>query len=77
MTRLNILFDTNAFYACEDVSAQRQHANAIIATDLKELALRHGSALFLHPETESDIRGAAGGDAAQREEGKERAIFIA
>jgi L-amino acid N-acyltransferase YncA len=56
VTGLKILFDTNAFYACEDVSAQRQHANARIATDLKELALRHGSALFLLSETESDIR---------------------
>lgn len=53
---LKILFDTNAFYACEDISAQRQHANARIATELKELALRHGSELFLHSETESDIR---------------------
>jgi L-amino acid N-acyltransferase YncA/predicted RNA-binding protein with PUA-like domain len=56
VTRLKILFDTNAFYACEDVSAQRQHANAKVATDLKELAQRHGSDLFLHSVTESDIR---------------------
>jgi L-amino acid N-acyltransferase YncA len=56
VTALKILFDTNTFYACEDVSAQRQHANAQIATDLKELALRHESELFLLPETESDIR---------------------
>jgi hypothetical protein len=55
MTALKILFDTNAFYACEDISAGRQHANARIATELKELALRHGSELFLTPETESDI----------------------
>ena len=54
MTDLKILFDTNAFYACEDISAGRQHANARIATELKELALRHGSELFLIPETESE-----------------------
>lgn len=59
MTVLKILFDTNAFYACEDISVQRQHANARAATELKELALRHGSELFLHSETESDIRATA------------------
>lgn len=56
MTRLKILFDTNAFYACEDLNVRRQHANARIATDLKELSLRHGCELFLHSDTESDIR---------------------
>jgi hypothetical protein len=65
MTALKILFDTNAFYACEDISVQRQHVNAGIATELKELALRHGSDLFLTPETESDIRATP--SEAQRE----------
>ena len=56
MAGLKILFDTNAFYACEDIHVGRQHANAAVATELKELALRHDCELFLHPATESDIR---------------------
>ncbi len=56
MSELKLLFDTNAFYACEDVHVGRQHANADLATALKELALRHGCGLYLHPATEVDIR---------------------
>ena len=56
MTALKILFDTNTFIACEDVSAERLHTNARPATALKELALRHSSDLFLLAETEEDIR---------------------
>jgi predicted RNA-binding protein with PUA-like domain/L-amino acid N-acyltransferase YncA len=58
MTAPKILFDTNAFYACEDVRVGRQHANSVIATDLKDLAQRQGCELFLHPATERDINRA-------------------
>ena len=53
---LKILFDTNAFYACEDVRVGHQHVNAGIATTLKDLAQGRGCELFLHAATERDIR---------------------
>jgi hypothetical protein len=56
VTALKILFDTNAFYACEDVRVGHQHANARIATTLKDLAQSKGCELFLHTATERDIR---------------------
>lgn len=56
VTALKILFDTNTFIACEDISTLKLHANARVATDLKELAHRHGCELFLLAETEDDIR---------------------
>ena len=56
VTSPNIFFDTNAFYACEDVRVGHQHANAKIATALKDLAQSNGCELFLHAATERDIR---------------------
>jgi hypothetical protein len=55
VTGFKILFDSNAFYACEDISPLRQHQNAHIATRLKELALGFGCELFLSPATKRDI----------------------
>ncbi len=55
MTALTLLFDTNAFYALEDVSAHRQHSDAAQATRLKELAQKQGCRMVLHPSTRDDI----------------------
>ncbi len=55
MSGLKLLFDTNVFYACEDISPTRLHVNAELATRLKQLALQSNCELFLHPATKSDI----------------------
>lgn len=59
MTELKILFDTNIFYACEDVRIGRKHPNTDVATELKELALRMRCRLYLHPATERDIKASS------------------
>ena len=55
MTDLKLLFDTNAFIACEDISRVHLHANAEVATRLRELAEANGCDLFLHRATRDDL----------------------
>lgn len=55
MTDLKLLFDTNAFIACEDISPTYLHANAVVATRLRELAEANGCDLFLHGGTRDDL----------------------
>ncbi len=55
MTGFKMLFDSNVFYACEDINPRHQHVNAKLATRLKELAIEFDCELFLSPATKRDI----------------------
>ena len=52
---LKLLFDTNVFYACVDISPRRQHQDAVRATLLKELINRRGCEVWLTAATRRDI----------------------
>ena len=55
MTPLKLLFDTNVFYACVDISPGRQHPDAAKATRLMELVNNHGCEAWLTVATRRDI----------------------
>ncbi len=55
MTPLKLLFDTNVFYACVDISPGRQHRDAAQATRLMELVNDHGCEAWLTAATRRDI----------------------
>ena len=55
MTPLKLLFDTNVFYACVDISPGRQHPDAAQATRLMELVNNHGCEAWLTVATRRDI----------------------
>ena len=55
MTPLKLLFDTNVFYACVDISPGRQHSDAAQATRLMELVNNHGCEAWLTVATRRDI----------------------
>lgn len=50
-----LLFDTNVFYACVDISPSRRHPDADRATRLLELANRHSCEVWLAAATHRDI----------------------
>ena len=50
-----LLFDTNVFYACVDISPRRQHPDSAAATRLLELLNRCGGEAWLTPATGRDI----------------------
>ena len=55
MGPLKLLFDTNVFYACVDISRGRQHPDSVAATRLLELLNRHGGEAWLTVATRRDI----------------------
>ena len=55
MTALKLLFDTNVFYACINISPGRQHPDSAAATRLMELMNRHGCEAWLTAATRRDI----------------------
>jgi len=55
MRPLKLLFDTNVFYACVDISPRHQHADAVQATVLVELLNRHECEAWLTAATRRDI----------------------
>jgi GNAT superfamily N-acetyltransferase len=55
MGPLKLLFDTNVFYACVDISRGRQHRDSAAATRLRELLNRHGGEAWLTDATRRDI----------------------
>ncbi len=50
-----LLFDTNVFYACVDISPRRQHPDSAASTRLLELLNRCGGEAWLTPATRRDI----------------------
>ena len=50
-----LLFDTNVFYACVDISPRRQHSDSAAATRLLETLNRCGGEAWLTPATRRDI----------------------
>lgn len=55
MRPLKLLFDTNVFYACINISPGRQHPDSAEATRLLELLNRHGGEAWLTAATRRDI----------------------
>jgi len=55
MRPLRLLFDSNVFFACVDISKDRRHKDAEEATRLVELANKLGCEVVLSPATKSDI----------------------
>ena len=55
MNPTRLLFDSNVFYACINISAQGQHPDAAQATRLMELINLHGCEAWLSDATHRDI----------------------
>lgn len=55
MRPLKLLFDTNVFYACINISPGRQHPDSAEAARLLELLNRHGGEAWLTAATRRDI----------------------